>query len=113
MAFNMIIDTVQNALRDRSLISNPHLCAEYKSLLAGEYSYLVGCLEDLKARKPLVWLEMRKEHKSDSATNKAYEATEDGMLETQLKSKLKRIEKLTQGVSSLIKLAEGESFHTM
>ena len=110
---NMIIDQVQEALRDRSLVSNPHLCATYRSELSGEYSYLVGQLEDIKARKPLVWLEMRKEHKSDSSTNRAYEATEDGMNEVQLRGKLKRVEKLMQGLNSLIKIAEQEAFHVI
>lgn len=107
----MIIEQVQEALRDRSLISNPHLCAQYRSELSGEFSYLVGQLEDIKARKPLVWLEMRKEHKSDSSTNRAYEGTEDGMKEVNLRGKLKQCEKLMQGLNSLIKLAEQEAFH--
>ena len=107
----MIIDTVQEALRGRELISNPHLCAEYRSQLSGEYSFLVGKLEELKAVKPLVWLEMRKDHKSDSATDKAYEATERGIEEIKLRGKIKQCEKLMQGLSSLIKLAEGQAFN--
>lgn len=89
------------------------MCSELKSQLGGEYSFLVGQIEDIKARKPLVWLEMRKEHKSDSSTNRAYEATQDGMNEVQLRGKLKRVEKLMQGLNSLIKLAEQEAFHVI
>lgn len=106
-----MIETVQNALRDGSLLNNPHLCAQYRSQLSGEYSYLVGLLDEMKTMKPLVWLEMRKEHKSDSATNKAYEATEDGIKEVQIKNKLKRCEKLMQGLNSIIKIAEAEAFN--
>lgn len=92
---------------DGSLISNPHLCAEYRSMLSGEYSYLVGELEEIKSIKPLVWLEMRKLHKSDSATDKSYEATESGLKEDKLRSEIKRIEKLISGLGSLIKVADG------
>ena len=106
---NMIVDQVQEGLRDGSLISNPHMCATYRSQLSGEYSYLVGQLEEIKSRKPLVWLELRKEHKSDSATDKAYEVTEDGIAETKLKGTLKRCDKLLSGLSSLIRLAENEA----
>lgn len=105
----MIIDQVQEALREGSLISNPHVCAQYRSQLSGEYSYICGQLEEIKTRKPLVWLEMRKEHKSDSATDKAYEVTEDGIKESQLKGMLKRADKLLSGLSSLIRLAENEA----
>lgn len=106
-----IIDQVQEALRGRELLNNPHLCAEYRSQLSGEYSYLVGQLEEIKANKPLIWLEMRKEHKSDSATDKAYEATESGIAEIKLRGSIKRIEKLMQGLNSLIKVAEGDALH--
>lgn len=104
-----IIEQVQEALRDKSLLSNPHLCAEYRSQLAGEYSYLVGQLEELKATKPLVWLEMRKEFKSDSATDKAFDATGVGVEAIKLHGLIKRCEKLISGLGSLIKVAEGAS----
>lgn len=103
------IKQVQEAMLDGSLISNPHLCAEYRSMLSGEYSYLVGELEEIKSIKPLVWLEMRKEYKSDSATDKAYDATESGIREEKLRSQIKRIEKLISGLGSLIRIAESES----
>lgn len=106
-----LILEVETALRDRSLINNPHLCAEYRSQLSGEYSYIVGQLEEIKAGKPLVWLEMRTHFKSDSATDKAYEATESGLEETRLRGQCKRVEKLISGLGSLIRIAEGESKH--
>lgn len=106
-----LIKVVQEALRNRELTSNPHLCAEYRSQLSGEYSYLVGQLEDIKANKPIVWLEMRKNFKSDLATDKAYEATESGLEEIRLRGKIKQCEKLISGLGSLIKVAEGESFN--
>ena len=105
----MVVEEVQERLRDGSLIAIPHACAEYRSRLAGEYSFLVGSLEQLKATKPMVWMEMRKNFKSDSATNHAYDSTEMGTKESSLQAQIKRVEKLMQGLNSLIKLAEGEA----
>lgn len=104
-----IIQEVENALRDKTLLGSPHLCADYRAQLSGEYSYLVGQLEQIKASKPLVWLEMRKLHKSDSATDKAYEATESGLEEIRLRGLSKRAEKLISGLGSIIKVASDES----
>lgn len=106
---SQIIEVVQEALRDRSLVSNPMLCAEYRSQLSGEYSYLVGMLEDIKSQKPLIWLELRKGYNSDSATNKAYDVTGNGMLEIKLRGQMKRIERLISGLNSLIRIAESEA----
>lgn len=105
----MIIDTVQEALREGSLVNNPALCAEYRAQMSGEMSYLISQLGEIKTKKPELWLEMRKSHNSDSATNKAYDATELGVLEVQLRGKVKQCEKLMQGLNSIIKLAEAES----
>lgn len=107
-----ILEKVQNALREGQLTSNPYLCAEYRSLLSGEYSYQAGLLEEIKIRKPQVWLNIRENFKSDTATERGYALTEDGQLEIKLKSRIKRIEKIMQGLNSLIRLAEGEIHHT-
>lgn len=104
-----IIIQVENALRDKTLLNNPHACADYRAQLSGTYSYLVGQLEEIKANKPLIWLEMRKDYKSDSATDKAYEATPDGIQEIKLRGAIKRAEKLISGLGSIIKVASDEA----
>jgi hypothetical protein len=53
-----LLEKVQEALREGQLTSNSFLCAEYRSLLSGEYSYTAGLLEEIKIRKPKVWLEL-------------------------------------------------------
>ena len=106
-----ILEEVQEALRDGSLLNAPHLAAEYRSKLSGEYSYLMGMLEQLKADKPIVWLEMRKEYKSDTATDRAYEGTTSGRDEIVLRGRIKRIEKLLSGLSTIVKDAEQQALN--
>ena len=88
---------------------SPHDLADYKVSLAAEYSHLSGQLEDIWTRKPSIWNTMRPNHKSDTATERAYSATSDGMTEIVLKSRLKRIEKMTSAISSMLRVLEVEA----
>jgi hypothetical protein len=87
------------------------MLAEYKAQLSAEYSFFSGLLEGVLARKPAIWNEMRKNHNSDKATDREYEATSDGIDEVGLRLKLKRIEKMISAISSLLRVAEGEAKH--
>ena len=96
-------------LRLGQYTGNPHLCAEDRAKLSGEYSFWTGILEDILTRKPKVWNEMRAKHKSDKACDKEFEATEDGINESVIRLKLKRIEKMMQALGGLLRVAEGEA----
>lgn len=108
---NNIVEEVQEALRDGSLLNNPVKCAEYRSRLSGEYSYTVGRLEETRAKKAETWIELRKGQKSDTATDKVYDSTPMGLIEQRYKAQEKRIEKMMQGLNSIIKSAENEAIN--
>lgn len=88
---------------------SPHTLAEYKLILSGEYSFVVGQLEDILKTKPAVWNELRKNQKSDKATERVWEASSDGLNEIGLRWKLKKLEKMMGAISSLLRVAEGEA----
>jgi len=98
---------VENELK-KGVIA-PHFLADHKAKLAADYSFYAGQLEAIQVRKPKVWLELRKDNKSDTSTDRAYELTEDGTNEIGLEWKLKRIGKLIQALNSLLQVAEGEA----
>lgn len=98
---------IQEALSTGEL--PPHTLAQYKVDLAAEYSFVAGQLEQILARKPVIWNTMRAFHKSDKATDREYEATSDGIDEVGLRWRIKRIEKLMGAISSLLRVAEGEA----
>lgn len=104
-----IITKTQDMLRLGQYTANPQASAEDRAKLSGEYSFWTGILEDILTRKPKVWNEMRTKHKSDKACDKEFEATDDGINETVIRLKLKRIEKMIQALNGLIRIAEGES----
>lgn len=88
---------------------SPHTLAEYKVKLAGWYSFYSQQLEDIMARRPVVWNALRKDLKSDKSADRAYEGTEDGIDLMRLTMLLKRIDKMTSSISSLLRLKELEA----
>jgi hypothetical protein len=103
------LQRIQKNLVDGFYKSNPKACAEDRAILSGEYAWICGQMETILSRKPAIWNEIRKGVKSDTACDRAYEMTIDGLDEIGLKLRLKSCEKMMQGLSSLLKLAEGES----
>jgi len=103
----MKIEDIQQSLLTGG--DSPHTLAEYKLILAGEYSRVAGQLETILARKPAIWNTMREEVKSDKACDRLYEATSDGIDEMVLKLQLKKIDKMSGAIGSLLRVAEGES----
>jgi len=93
-------------LKEGSLTTNPHGAAEQKAKLAGEFSFLMGLLEEILTNKPKWWNENREKHKSDNQCEKSWEQTEEGINEMGLKLRTKRIAVLISALNTLIKLAE-------
>lgn len=86
-----------------------HWLAEARVELSSLYSYFSGQLEQILFTRPDVWLELRKNTKSDKATDREYEATEDGKKEVIYRYRLKRIEKMLSSFSTMLRLLENES----
>ena len=108
--FNMeeTIYKIQEELRAGRLVNDPHQCAEFVASLSGELSFYLSQLAELEKNKPADWLVMRKEHKSDNATEKAWERTERGIEAQWFRSRIKRINALLVGLKTLLKMAEME-----
>ena len=100
---------VENLIKAGQFSLNPRLAVEYKVKLAGEYSFFTGILEDVLKRKPKWWNDNRPKQKSDKATDKLFEQTDDGINEMGLRLRIKRCEKLINALGTLIRIAEGEA----
>ena len=103
------VTQIEKELRAGQLNTNPSLCAEYRAILSGHYSFWCGMLEDILSKKPSIWNLKRPEFKSDTACENWWKSTDDGINEMGISLKLKRIEKLMSGLGTLIKLAENQS----
>ena len=102
------IERIQANLRTNAYKSCPHQVAEDRAILSGEYAWICSQMETILKRKPAIWNTIRKDVKSDTACEKAWEMTSDGLDETGLRLRAKATEKMMQGLSGLLKLLEGE-----
>lgn len=103
------MEEIAKKLREGYYTSNPAGASEDLAILAGNYAWVCGQLEMILQRKPAIWNTMRKETKSDTACERLYEQTEDGVNEMGLKLRLKSMDKMSSALKSLIRIAEGES----
>ena len=92
---------------------HPTRLAELRVQLGGKYSTAMNNLEHILKQKPIVWNEMRKDYKSDTATDRAWEGTELGLEELHWTFQRKKIEKLMSACKTLIDLKTAEGYNLM
>ena len=107
------IKRIRDGLRAGQYTNNPQGAAEDLAILAGEYSWIMGRLEEIIPRRAPIWNKLRVDFKSDTATERAYDATEDGVSEQILKLRAKGVEKCMSAMKSLIQIATNQANNTM
>lgn len=90
-------------------MKSPHAISEERIKLSEEYSRYAGQLAKLLKVQADYFNNHRHEHKSDTATQRAFEATEDGVTFAVLKLKLKSIEKTMSAYNTHLRLLENEA----
>jgi hypothetical protein len=89
--------------------ASPRQLADYRIYLAALFSMRAAEMQRILAVKPGVWLAMRDEKKSDKATDREWQGTEEGARETQLKWELRRIDKLSSAIASKLRVMGDEA----
>ncbi len=87
----------------------PHQLAEARISLAEEYSRYSGRYAEMVKSRAQFFKDHRAEYKSDTATQRAFELTEDGVVMAVLKMKLKSIEKTMSAYNTYLRLKENEA----
>lgn len=107
----MTYEEAVSKLTDEAYASDIEEISRVRMFLGGQYAYLNSLLTDILIKKPDLWNEIRHggSVKSDTATDRAWEATELGKEETMLKRKLKSIEIMMTSTNSRIMVLKGES----
>lgn len=88
---------------------NPHQLAERRVALSAEYSAASEELGKLKANRAIQWLLIRKECKTDKEADNTWAASEQGQREIILSFKCKGLEKEISGISSFLRVLDGEA----
>lgn len=87
----------------------PSQLAERRYELSVLYGSLADELEEVLRQKATIWATMRFKHKSDKATDNAWDATELGIKEMSLRLQIKKNERESSGISSLLRIRELEA----
>jgi len=88
---------------------NPHQLAEARIGLAEEYSRYSGDYASLIKSQAQFFKDHRADHKSDTATQRAFELTEEGVRMSVIKLKLKSIEKTLSAYNTYLRLLENQA----
>lgn len=88
---------------------NPHELAEKRVELSALYSRDSELLSEILALRPGIWMELRKDVKSDKAADRAYEASELGIQEMRLRNRMKASEKEMSAIRTMLEVLSGEA----
>lgn len=89
--------------------TNPHKLAESRIYMAEEYSRYSGMYAELIKKRAEHYRVERENHKSDTAVERAWERTVDGVQMTVVKLKLKALEKQMSASNTMLRLLENEA----
>lgn len=87
----------------------PGRMAELLVLLGVKYSEISSELENVIYERAKIWPELRAQHKSETSTERAWEATEGGLREMKLRSKQKVCEKLMSSIKTMVQVKTEEA----
>lgn len=86
----------------------PHQIAEDRMTLSEEYSRLSDELGDLMELQAVYFNTERTNHKSDKATERAFDTTPSGIRANRIKLRLKAIEKELSATNTYLRLLENQ-----
>ena len=89
---------------------SPNRLSEILVSLTSWYATLAQELEDIEVFYAEQWLAMRKECKTDKATDMAWNSSESGKQRIRLRIQLKYIEKIISSIKVRLKVKENESW---
>lgn len=87
----------------------PRQLADERIGMAEEFSRYSGLLAELIKKRAEHYNQERKNHKSDTAVERAWERTNEGVQMTIIKLKLKSIEKKLSASNTMLRLLENEA----
>lgn len=90
-------------------MQTPHELTEILMRLSADFGKKSDELGEILTLKASRWIELRKENKSDTATERAWQATDEGIKETKLKLDLKSLEKKMSAIKTHLKVLSDEA----
>lgn len=101
--------TLEQIEKEMAAGGTPGRLAELRVLLSAKYAHATNQYEAILMSKPAIWNELRKDVKSDTRAEREWEATELGQGERHWKFQIRKIDRMMNAISSLIKVKTGEA----
>lgn len=93
--------------------NTPHELSEALMVESAKFGSLTDELVLILEKKPALWMELRRDTKSDTSAERAWSATQDGMRETTLRLKLRAIEKSMSAAKTMLRIMSDEAHNMM
>lgn len=107
----MTLTEIEQRIKDAH--DSPHMLAAFRVELSAEFTARTENLKHILSLKAKVWNEMRENRKSDTATDRAWDATELGIKEMELRYDLKALEKTMSAVKGMLDVMQSEARNLM
>src|SRR6185295_6428210 len=109
----MTYEEAVQILEGEEYASDIEKISNVRLFLGGHYANLNSQLTDILIKKPEVWQKIRYDGqtKSDTAAERKWEMTENGIEEMRLRKRLKSIEMMMTATNSRITVLKGESMN--
>ena len=107
----MTLTEIQTRITDAK--DSPHMLADLRMELSAEFTKRTVALNEILMTKPAIWNALRLDLKSDTATERIWQATPDGLQETTLRHELKALEKVMSAVRGLLEVFNSEARNLM
>jgi hypothetical protein len=102
--------TITDILRDlQDPETSPGRLSAINMFLAADYTYKTAELQTTLGMKATKWPALREAHGSDKQADKAWDATLEGRLESDLRLQLKSYEKLMSAIKAHLRVREMEA----
>lgn len=87
----------------------PREASDRKEILSGEYSNLSEKLLNIQKQRPKLWMDMYAELRKVNLTNRAWEASEMGIEESTLKTRMTAIKVQISAMNTIVNVAHDEA----
>jgi len=88
---------------------NPRQLATFRIFLAAMYSLYGAEMKQIEVRKARAWLDIRTIARSVAEADRAWDTTHDGIRQIELKWELRRIDKLSGAIASMLRTMDTEA----
>jgi len=107
----MTLTEIEQRIKDAH--DSPHMLAAFRVELSAEFTARTEQMKHVLRLKPKVWNDMRPNFKSDTACDRAFEATDLGMQEMELRYDLKSLEKVMSAIRGMLDVMNSEARNMM